>query len=778
MVNPPLLLVFFSFLLLATADAAPSGRKSIFGHLPSTPEAEKTAHNRRCSSLWPPKRAQRDQPFPAKKKSPLEDTHEESSLNESSHPEDPFEAQMQSYDEAIVAALEKFNALAQQISSSLFVAHNVFDANRSAIEIDPNSSFSQPQAAFIANVFNSSSEDSELRHELSAIEENKSSSLGKIKAAVTAHLFLSQDEESNLDFENSDQENEATLFNSLSDAKADVASSTYFYTTSLLGKIISSEVTNPSDAANHWADLVEKTKNLIAILEQYQSICTNHFSSKRDPLEELAYEIDFYKARLAEYEAEESSADTLVARNNYLSPPDLESSKSSALPQDRAHQGSALAALSTQVPVNFHEAAEAYRSISKDIAPETGPEFREVMALWCEARAAEIAITAVSDAALVHEIKWPHEELSKKAQEAYDTVITACKNLAPKFSDNEDLQPDKDEIERYLQEAVNRKQFITTQLQQTRVYFLLPLRLNETASEHEKFLHHENLFRQLQSFQTVSQTGLKEAPERLKSLWQRFDQDEISFSIETITSHLRENIFNLLNLLEKQAERPFSLLKQKLKERQTPLTLETASSTNSLLSLADSSSPNTPLLVNAAMPARLSWAQVIREAETTSKECKVVLAAAKNFSNMVLESTSADNLQNYQNYWDASVILARAYQNDSRANREYLLSQEALGRTRTFHLEKASQHIEQTLAHWRTLHGMTEATQSSGNVVNETRSPLGRDQYNNLKQTFESKQRKIKKALEESKKTSWTAWFCSFFNMPQWFYFWRTAPVS
>ena len=405
-------------------------------------------------------------------------------MNESSHPEDPFEAEMRSYDAAIVAALEKFDALAQQISSSSSESAHIFNADESAID------------------------------------EGHASSFSEIKADVTAHVFNSLLEDSNFKLEDSDQEDEHSLFDALSEAKADVASNTYFYMTSFLEKIISFEVKNASKAANHWVGLVKKTKSLIEFLEKYQSICTNHFSSKRDPLEELAYEIDFYKARLAEYETEESTTDALVARNNYLSAPENS--------QDRIHQGSALLAQSTQVPVNFHEAAEAYRSISKDISADDIPAdditaFHEMMALWCEALAAEIAITAVSDAALVHEIKWPHEELSEKTQEAYDTVITACKNLAPKCSD-EELESEQHEIERYVQEATNRKQLLEVQLKQGRVNSLLPEKLTPASSESEKFLHHENLFRQLQSFQTISQRGLEQAPERLKSLLHQFNR--------------------------------------------------------------------------------------------------------------------------------------------------------------------------------------------------------------------------------------------------------------
>ncbi|MCX6957523.1 MAG: hypothetical protein NT164_03180 [Verrucomicrobiae bacterium] len=340
------------------------------------------------------------------------------------------------------------------------------------------------------------------------------------------------------------QEDNESLFESLSDAKGTVVANTYYYTTALLEKIVSFETENPDKASRHWEELVEKTKGLVELLEEHQKICETHFSSNCDAINETLSEIHFYNARLAEYEAEESTTDALVARNNYLS------SDESA--QNQAHEGSALASQSAQVPVNFHHAAEAYRSISKNISADDITGFHEMMALCCEARASEMAITAVANTAHVHGIKWPHDDLTIKAQQAYDTVITACTDLAPKFSDTE-FESEQHEIRHYLQEATNRKLLLEVQLQEDRVNSLLSQELNPASSEHEKLLHHENLLNQLEIFQTTSRTGLEEAPWRLQSLWRRFHQEKISSAIKTTTAKLKENISQLFKQAPEQA---------------------------------------------------------------------------------------------------------------------------------------------------------------------------------------------------------------------------------
>ena len=147
-------------------------------------------------------------------------------MNESSHPEDPFEVEMRSYDAAIVAALEKFDALAQQISSSSSESAHIFNADESSID------------------------------EGSAIDEGHVFSFSEIKADVTAHVFNSLLEDSNFKLEDSDQEDEDSLFDALSDKKRAFVETTYYYTTALLEKIVSFEVKDASEAANHWVGIV------------------------------------------------------------------------------------------------------------------------------------------------------------------------------------------------------------------------------------------------------------------------------------------------------------------------------------------------------------------------------------------------------------------------------------------------------------------------------------------------------------------------------------------
>ena len=444
---------------------------------------------------------------PAEKKlfpqeSSSQNSQEDSILSDETHLDDSFENQIKSYDDAITEASEKFYILVEKIRPSSTPADDAFVGSVSPIKAGNNSSFTQ------------------------------------IREDVTANFSSSRFGDSILPPEAFNQEDNESLFESLSDAKGTVLANTYYYTTALLEKIVSFETENPDKASSHWEELVEKTKSLVELLEKHQSICETHFSSNYAAINETLYEIHFYNARLAEYEAEKSTTDALVARNNYLSVPENpQFSINPESPRDRLHEGSALAAQSAQVPINFHHAAEAYRWISKDIAADDITGFHEMMALWCEARASEMAITAVANTAHVHGINWPHDDLTEKAQQAYNAVITACTDLAPKFSDAE-FESEHHEIARYLQEATNRKKLLEVQLQEDRVNSLLTQELNPASSEHEKLLHHENLFRQLQSFQTISQTGLEQAPGRLQSLWHRFHQEKISSAMETTTGKL------------------------------------------------------------------------------------------------------------------------------------------------------------------------------------------------------------------------------------------------
>ena len=353
-----------------------------------------------------------------------------------------------------------------------------------------------------------------------------------------------------------------------------------------------------------------------------------------------------------------------------------------------------------------------------------------MMALWCEARAAEIAITAVSDAALVHEIKWPHEELSEKAQ-----------------------------------------------LQQGRVNSLLPEKLTPASSESEKFLHHENLFRQLQSFQTTSQRGLEKAPESLKSIWHQFNQEQIASAIEATTKNLKENISLLVQQAAGQAERTISLFENKTSAHQAPSMIEASSSTDSLSSMDSSASrKELPSLANTEGSTPASSSQLTREAKTTSENYKTAHAAAEKHPLLLSDPQLLETLQNHQNYWKATARSTRAQQYETQAVGWQQLSREAFSHTKIACLEKASQKIERALASWNKLQPM--AGQPSENFLDPRLVLLTQESYGKHKKSLEAKGQEIQDALEESKKPSWTSWFCSFFNMPQWFYFWRTAPVS
>ncbi|MBM3856851.1 MAG: hypothetical protein FJ390_02675 [Verrucomicrobia bacterium] len=751
MLKNSLHLFCFLFLFLTTLRAIPSGEVNSFNlsealKTPSKDSPAITARNRRRSSLCPVDSRRRSSLIPGERE-PLSDSnargaarndsfddHDSSGHEDFSEASNSFQAQMDSYAEKIQSASNEFWSLARQIKNPPSLAHTPFIEDQSPSEEEDDSFFSPA----IAN------------------------------PASTALGIFSPFRNDNLDLDDSNEETASPQFHTLTNAKNNVVANTYWYTTELLEKIISSETENPSNAAAYWEDLVQKTKDLITLLEKYQMISSKHCSSDQEMLGEIESEIRFYQARLAEYEAEDWATGVVVAHENYLSFAERSSSSDeSRLDQNKTYQGSQLLVQSANVPVEFHHAAETYRKISKESSADNADiaALHEMMALWCEARAAEVNITATGHISLVHGINLHHDQPIITAQQAYDAVITACTELLPKFSNDEELTTEHLEVTRYLNEATTRKQLLEAQLQKIKVNSLLSQELTPTSSEYEKFLLHENQLGQLQSLNPlIVQQGLEQAPDRLKNLWTQVSYHDIPDLIEKTNESLKENISHLIQEAAAQAASATNLQQREVAARTTSLT-------QFLLSLDHASS--TPTTTH---PIDLSN-EIIKAAKTTFEKYETAFKASVKFPDFVPEQYSTESLQIEKNYWHAASIKFQTDHYKTQAIHWIELSKQSSGEAKIALLEKAAQEIE------KANHFCDQLVESISQIYSNASLrmklvPITREESLGYRNYFAAKQQEISETLAESKKPSWYSWFCSFFKMPRWVYFWRTvSPV-
>lgn len=758
------LFVLSSSLLLfsATLDALPSEKSdSLLNH--SQEDNRIVSQKRRRSSLFGGNAVPRsERPLAVTENGSTENSSyqeaEESSLQATSEVEISFDTQLKHYESAIVEASARFESLAKQLQGHL--ARKTADISIIRSGGDGSSFYSD----YLPNEERSETERS--RSDVSALQfpqqdGSLNHSIEFTTKAGAGDQSLSSEVTAEID----------SLFDDLTTESDFIFSQTHYYTELLLKKIIELEIEHPEAAAENWTKIVEHNKAMIERLEEYHSICKESFSDKEDILSEIEGRIALYDARLEEYEAEQSATDIATTYHDYTAPnlPQQtesfsESVHSLSQPLDdsktEALKGTHLLYQDSLASLTFHNAAEKYRKIIKHSDDSDINKLYEVMALWCEARAAEIDITAAGHTSLVHGTSFIDEApLIEKASKAFSAIIKISEELQTTFKGNEDFEPECMETARYLQEARTRKLLIEAQFQKRKFDRLLKSPLATDAALIDQMTYHKNVLTSLQDLQEKISKGTEDASERLKSLWDQFDG--ISSSISSTTESLKQKIVNLITAAKAEAERATDL-------QQSQSEAEPISSTQFLLSLDHGSA--TPTTTRPIVSSH----EIISAAKTTFEKYKTALQVAKEFPDLLPATDSIKALQTEQNYWNAASIKFQTDHHNTQAVHWIELSKESVGKTKSALLEKASQEIAQAVRFCNQLSESITQIYSDKSIHNKT-VPITQEESLEYKKNLEAKQTEIQKALEESRKPSWASWFCSFFKLPQWFYFWRSA---
>lgn len=262
-----------------------------------------------------------------------------------------------------------------------------------------------------------------------------------------------------------DADTEETLFADWSQKKEELFSSLYADIESILKKIPSIEKQDLEQAAQLWNEIEEDMKQLLAVFEKYETVCNT--SSHSEEAQETAGHIQFYNARLLEYEAESQTTELQLARQRNLSSQLPSASSQTSTPSPAQHYnyvGNELLAQHTSSIVCFDNAAQAYEDLARDRSPEITALYK-IMALRCNARSLENKIFYGTDHAQITKNDPRLSAITKPIQDSIDTyevLIKACTKLLPQLSEDEEWEVEKAEVEKYLTAATKKKTDLET----------------------------------------------------------------------------------------------------------------------------------------------------------------------------------------------------------------------------------------------------------------------------------------------------------------------------
>ncbi len=515
----------------------------------------------------------------------------------------------------------------------------------------------------------------------------------------------------------------------LNDAKDNILEQTYYYTTTLLEKIASLKSDERLTIAECWEDLVEKTEFLISVLENSKKFSqnnadnANHFSQ-----EEM--DLLFYRARLAEYKAEESNACALIAEQEYLTP-NYNDSPAQSQERDLLFQGASFVCQMAQVPLNFYEAAEAYNSIHQD---ENGDDeiaaVYQIMALSCRARAAEATLKLnIAQSHIVRNFP-ASNKLSNQILKEYDAVINACKSLESRIYSNPD-PTDLQEVQRYLAEAKEKKLFFETNKEALNThYYLIQKRISE--DNHLKYI--KNLSGSLEKLEDLISQNNKTTFNRFKQDWDQLCTTS-SLSIQKGKDRLNEIMSKLIShASEKSIEAKQSL-------EATPPHLEyhhLATKSKGLSSFIDSS-------------------------KKASQAYKVALEAANSCYHLLPPESISIPIQQLNSsaiFHQITVDCSHAQDYRNKAATSLALSKELSDKHKLLVLNEASEKID-------TAYQLLKKQPAQLDAIECISVDFKKELSDELKLTSQMRSQ-IKTALKQAERPSCWTKFCSFFDLRKW----------
>ncbi len=553
-------------------------------------------------------------------------------------------------------------------------------------------------------------------------------------------------------FQQPNEENDA-LFSSLCTAKEEVILQTYWFTLDQLNKVISFEFQDAKRAFLYRSKIVEETKELITCLEQYQKLIPNS-EDQQTLVDDVRFQILLYGSRLAEYEAEAEYAATLLKDDPDSSFTSSKEASAMQQPYTITLQGSLAVSRLAALPYSFNRAGKEHRSFAeevKDADPEIASLYK-MMALFCEARAAELTVTSRDFIASIDQAPRPASTLIDEAIKKYELVTQACSVLLKTFEED---TSEYLETKRYEEEASTRINLLKMELQKRKIADHLLIVSNSNASEDEKFSSHRQLSSLLPTFLTHLQANQKKTPERLQSLWGRFDRTEIDHLISTTTTQLREKFSQLIQGAVETKNSLYELANQAPKS---------PSSRKSSLTPDD-----------AGITAPSPWRNVISSGEAAKQKIEAILDVGED-PPKVLAQEDLNTLKDL--YYYCSIISAMASCFDSQAEADLLFesSKESVGKTKLRFLQQASEKIQKSLDSFN--HVAIEKVRIQRPALDNNIVSMPYNLNQSVQKDLRNKQTEIQQALNEAQKPSWYSWFCSFFKIPSWLYFWRTAPVA